>query len=490
MRYSFMAAGLLSGLIVTGLFVFHHPSAATAAEAGPASAQATQNAAQAPTARDGSPTRPLAGIPADRLGAWTDDLAARAHLLPPGLEADVLLRLAAALPGGDTVRIDRLLDRAAIAAAHAQRRLPGLATLAYVNDETSDPLHRPFTAGLDTTHLMLRNAHQRGLQGAALADAWRALPLPEATTCTAHYADDPQPAFEAITAGAPPGEPLQQAWDARVAAARRETEAAAALHALTRVPEATVPRMVPALVALLDRARGDDAAFALTSLSMAGDLPLVVARLDATPELQKRLNDAYIRYVTDHLAATRCESSTKGEHWLLEQRFMAGVEGTPDADTTVPVPDAHDRDASELRKAGFAVRQALVSTDGTPPVSAAATEAAVVALLDRSETALAQADDHDAEARMPRTVLHELAPVLESMPAGALRDRAFGLVRKAITSRAIEQDDDLWWGDTLGLLRGMGSWPDGAQRLASLARDPDPRLSLYAQLAAAGLLAD
>lgn len=488
MRYSFIAAGLLSALIITGLIVFHHPSAAVAAEAGSASKQSPQ-ATQTPTARDASPARPVAGIAADRLGAWTDELAARARQLPPGLEADVLLRLAAALPGGDTVRIDRLLDRAGIAAAHAQRRLPGLATLAYVNDETADPLHRPFTAGLDTTHLMLRSAHQRGLQGAALAEAWRALPLPDATTCAAHYADDPQPAFEAITAGAPPGDALQQAWDARVAAARRETEATAALHALTKVPEATVPRMVPALVALLDRARGDDAAFALTSLSMAGDLPLVVARLDATPELQKRLNDAYIRYVTDHLASSRCESSTKGEHWLMEQRFLAGVEGTPDADTAIPAPDAHDHDTSELRKAGFAVRQALVSTDGTPPISTAATTSAIVALLDRSEAALAQADDHDAEARMPRTVLHELAPALESMPAGALRDRAFGLVRKAIVSPAIEQDDDLWWGETLGLLRGMGAWPDGAQRLASLARDPDLRLSVYAQLGAAGLLA-
>jgi hypothetical protein len=489
MRYSFMAAGLLSALIITGLVVFHHPLAAAAADAGSASPQLPQ-AAHAPTARDASPPRFPAGIPADRLGAWTDDLAARARSLPPGLEADVLLRLAAALPGGDTVRIGRLLDRADIAAAHAQRRLPGLATLTYVNDETSDPLHRPFTAGLDTTHLMLRNAHQRGLQGTALADAWRALPLPEATTCTAHYADDPQPAFEAITAGASPGEALQQAWDARVAAARRETEAEAALHALTKVPDAAVPRRVPALVALLDRARGDDAAFALTSLSMAGDLPLVVARLDAAPELQKRLNDAYIRYVTEHLAASRCESSTKGEHWLLEQRFMAGVEDTPDADTAVPAPDAHDRDVGDLRKAGFAVRQALVSSDGTPPANTAATESAIVALLDRSEAALAQADDHDTEARMPRTVLHELAPVLESMPAGALRDRAFGLVRKAIVSPALAQDDDLWWGDALGLMRGMAAWPDGAQRLASLARDPDPRLSIYAQLGAAGLLAE
>jgi hypothetical protein len=487
MRHAFIAAGLLSVLIVSGLFVLRHPSFATPVDARRIPAQATANR----DARDASPSPTAFTLPADRRGAWTDDLADRARQLPPGLEADVLLRLAAALPGGDTARIDRWLDRARIASAHAQRSLPGVATLAYVNDETSDPLHRPFTAGLDTTHLLLRIAHQRGLHGTALADVWRALPLPDATSCTANYADNPQPAFDAITAVTGPDDTAQQAWDARVAASRRETEAAAALHVLTKVPEARVPRMAPAVVALLNRARGDDAAFSLSSLNMAGDLPLAVARLDATPELQKRLNDAYIRYVTDHLGAERCAASMTGEHWLLEQRFMAGVEATPDTETAPPVTDALDHDAVELRKAGFAVRQALSPVDGTPRADAATTAApAIVTLLDRSDAALAHADEHDDEARVPRTVLHELAPALASMPEGALRDRAFDVVRKAMASPALRRDDDLWWDETLGLLRGMNGWSDGRQRLDSLAREPDLRLSVYAQLAGAGMLAD
>lgn len=487
MRKASIAVGLLSVLVVAGLFVLRHPSSAAPVDTERAPFPATAD-------RDGpnpSSSPSVSAVPADRKGAWTDDLAIRARQLPPGLEADVLLRLAAALPGGDTARIDRLLDRARIAAAHAQRGLPGVATLAYVNDETSDPLHRPFTAGLDTNHLMLRIAHQRGLHGTALAEVWRALPLPGATSCTANYADNPQPVFEAITAVTDPDDTAAQAWDARVAASRRETEAAAALHALTRVPEANVPRMAPAVIALLDRARGDDAAFALSSLAMAGDLPLVVARLDAMPELQKRLNDTYIRYVTDHLGAKRCAASMKGEHWLLEQRFMAGVEGSPDTDTTLPAPDARDQEAGDLRKAGFAVRQALAPVDGTPRTDASAAAApAIVTLLDRSEAALAHADDHDDEARLPRTVLHELAPVLASIPAGAQRDRAFDVLRKAMASGALRRDDDLWWDETLGVLRGISDWHDGPQRLASLAREPDPRLSVYAQLATAGLLAE
>lgn len=135
-----------------------------------------------------------------------------------------------------------------------------------------------------------------------------------------------------------------------------------------------------------------------------------------------------------------------GNHWLLEQRFVAELP----TERIMPTPPVAalsvDADAiSLIRQAGYNIRTQLL--DPAAGAGDAATEQASRDFLDQL--------DHG--------VLQQTAASDDSGPYYA-------------------QDQDTWFGDLRVLAEQAQRWPDRDQRLAQLAGHADPVIEVYAML--------
>lgn len=414
---------------------------------------------------------------------------AAAQALPADFQADVLLRLAAStdLPadGDRAAAAQRLTQQAVALAERAQRHMPGLARVGSIDEERDNELRTPRTAGLDQLTLQTR-AEQRATQAQAQAQAlFAALPTPHAGSCDADYLDDPSPTY-ALASALQPAQPAARAsaLAARVDAAQHETDTAPALKmALAAAPldSAGQAQLADSLVRMFERIRGDDAGFTATELSVAGDMPLLLQQV-SDPALRERLHGAYRGYVAAHLAQTRCASSVLGDHWLLEQRFVADVP----AERIMPAPPVPamtvDADAiSLIRQAGYNIRAQLL--DPTASAGDAAIEKASVEFLDQLDRgALQQAAASDDSGRVQRARLRELLRYLEYAPAGAARDRGMRLLAALLSGPYYARDHDTWFGDLRVVAEQAQRWPDRDQRLAQLSGHADPVVKVYAML--------
>jgi hypothetical protein len=478
---------LLLALLAAGACVPLLQRAATArgAQATAPASLATHSYTSAASAQAPVPTPAASTTGVAMPGPPASAVLAATQALPADFQADVLLRLAASadLPadaGGDrTAAAQRLTQQAAELARHAQRRLPGLARVGYISAERDDELRAPRTAGLDQLTLQTRAAQR------VTPSLFAALPAPQPGSCDAAYLDDPSPAYALATA-LQPTQPAARAsaLAARVDAAQHETDMAPALKmALAAAPldSAGQAQLADSLARMFERIRGDDAGFTATELSVAGDMPLVLQQLSDSA-LRERLHGAYRDYVAAHLAQPRCPSSVLGNHWLLEQRFVAELP----AERIMPAPPVPamtvDADAiSLIRQAGYNIRTQLLdpaATAGDP-----ATEQASLEFLDQLDHGvLQQTAAGDGSGRVQRARLRELLRYLEYAPAGAARDRGMGLLATLLSGSYYAQDHDTWFGDLRVLAEQAQRWPDREQRLTQLAGHPDPVVKVYAML--------
>lgn len=450
-------------------------SLATHAPAGPAGAQ--------PPLSTGISSMNGSALP----GPPASAVLAAAQALPADFQADVLLRLAAStdLPadGDRAAAAQRLTQQAVALAEHAQRRLPGLARVGSIDEERDNELRTPRTAGLDQLTLQTRAA-QRATPAQAQT-VFAALPTPHAGSCDADYLDDPSPTY-ALASALQPARPAARAsaLAARVDAAQHETDTAPALKmALAGAPldSAGQAQLADSLVRMFERIRGDDAGFTATELSVAGDMPLLLRQV-SDPALRERLHGAYRGYVAAHLAQTRCASSVLGDHWLLEQRFVADVP----AERIMPAPPVPamtvDADAiSLIRQAGYNIRAQLL--DPAASAGDAAIEKASMEFLDQLDHGvLQQAAAGDDSGRVQRARLRELLRYLEYAPAGATRDRGMRLLATLLSGPYYARDHDTWFGDLRVIAEQAQRWPDRDQRLAQLSGHADPVVKVYAML--------
>ncbi|WP_279362716.1 hypothetical protein [Xanthomonas sacchari] len=450
-------------------------SLATHPPAGPASAQTPPS-----TGADSMNGSAVPGPPASAV-------LAAAQALPADFQADVLLRLAASadLPadGNRAAAAQRLTQQAVTLAERAQRRMPGLARVGSIDEEHDDELRSPRTAGLDRLTLQTRAA-QRATPAQAQT-VFAALPTPHAGSCDADYLDDPSPTY-ALASALQPASPAARASAiaARLDAAQHETDTAPALKmALAAAPLDTAgqAQLGDSLVRMFERIRGDDAGFTATELSVAGDMPLVLQQVSDSA-LRERLHAAYRGYVAAHLEQTRCPSSVLGNHWLLEQRFVAELP----AERIVPAPQlpaqSIDADAiSLIRQAGYNIRTQLL--DAAAGAGDAATEKASIEFLDQLDHgALQQTAASDDSGRVQRARLRELLRYLEYAPAGAARDRGMHLLATLLSGPYYARDHDTWFGDLRVLADQAQRWPDRDQRLAQLSGHADPVVKVYAML--------
>ncbi|MBO9883208.1 hypothetical protein J7357_17515 [Xanthomonas sp. D-109] len=416
-------------------------------------------------------------------------MLAAAQALPADFQADVLLRLATSpdLPtqgdGDRTAAAQRLTQQAAALAERAQRRMPGLARVGNIDDERDDELRAPRTAGLDRLSLQTRAA-QRATPAQAQT-VFATLPTPQAGSCAADTLDDPSPTYALATA-LQPAQPATRAraLATRVDAAQHETDTAPALKmVLAGAPldSAGQAHLADSLARMFERIRGDDAGFTATELSVAGDMPLVLQQVSDSA-VREQLHAAYRSYVAAHLAQTRCPSSLLGNHWLLEQRFVAELP----ADRIVPaapVPaQSLDADAiSLIRQAGYNIRTQLL--DPTASAGDPATEKASMEFLDQLDHGvLQQTAAGDDSGRVQRARLRELLRYLEYAPAGAARDRGMSLLATLLSGPYYARDHDTWFGDLHVLAEQAQRWPDRDQRLAQLSGHADPVVKVYAML--------
>ncbi|MDS9993998.1 hypothetical protein PNQ69_14570 [Xanthomonas sp. A2111] len=416
---------------------------------------------------------------------------AAAQALPADFQADVLLRLAASTDlqadGNRAAAAQQLTQQAVALAERAQRRLPGLARVGSIDEERDNELRMPRTAGLDQLTLQTRAA-QRATPAQAQA-VFAALPTPHAGDCDADYLDDPSPTYALATALQPaPPTARASALAARVDAAHHETDTAPALKmALAAAPldSAGQARLADSLARMFERIRGDDAGFTATELSVAGDMPLVLQQL-SDAALRERLHTAYRGYVAAHLAQARCPSSVLGNHWLLEQRFVAELP----SERIVPAPPAPvqsiDADAiSLIRQAGYNIRAQLLDAAAGAGAGAgdSAIETASSEFLDQLDHGvLQQTAASDASGRVQRARLRELLRYLEYAPAGAARDRGMHLLATLLSGPYYARDHDTWFGDLRVVAEQSQRWPDRDQRLAQLSGHADPVVKVYAML--------
>ncbi|MDQ1094343.1 hypothetical protein QE400_003756 [Xanthomonas sacchari] len=480
---------LLLALLVAGACVPLLQRAATAhgaQTAAPASLATRPHAAPA-SAQTSLPTGAASMNGSSMPGPPASAVLAAAQALPPDFQADVLLRLAASadLPadGDRAAAAQRLTQQAVALAERAQRRLPGLARVGSIDEERDNELRASRTAGLDQLTLQTRAA-QRATPAQAQV-LFAALPTPHAGSCDADDLDDPSPTY-ALASALQPTQPAARAsaLAARLDAAHHETDAAPALKmALAAAPldGAGQAQLVDSLVRMFARIRGDDAGFTATELSVAGDMPLLLQQV-SDAALRERLHGAYRDYVAAHLAQTRCASSVLGEHWLLEQRFVAELP----AERIVAAPPAPaltvDADAiSLIRQAGYNIRAQLL--DPAAGAGDAATEQASMEFLDQLDHGvLQQTAASDGSGRVQRARLRELLRYLEYAPAGAARDRGMALLATLLSGPYYAQDHDTWFGDLRVLADQAQRWPDREQRLAQLSGHADPVVKVYAML--------
>ncbi|WP_425612880.1 hypothetical protein [Xanthomonas rydalmerensis] len=450
-------------------------SLATHAPADPASAQTPLHTDVPSVNRNAMPGPPASAV------------LAAAQALPADFQADVLLRLAASpdlqADGDRATAAQRLTQQAVALAERAQRRMPGLARVGYVSEENPDELRALRTAGLDRLTLQTRAA-QRATPAQAQA-LFAALPTPQPGSCDAAYLDDPSPLY-ALTTALQPTQPTARATavSARVDAAQHETDTAPALKmALAAAPldSAGQAQLADSLTRMLARIRGDDAGFTATELSVAGDMPLVLQQLSDTA-LRERLHSAYRGYVAAHLAQTRCPSSVLGNHWLLEQRFVAELPSERILPAQPVTAQPVDEDAiSLIRQAGYNIRTQLLDPDAG--ADALATEKASLEFLDQLDHGvLQQTAASDDSGRVQRARLRELLRYLEYAPAGTARDRGMNLLATLLSGPYYARDHDTWFGDLHVLAEQAQRWPDREQRLAQLSGHADPVVKVYAML--------
>ncbi|MEL4892505.1 hypothetical protein PQU63_13345 [Xanthomonas protegens] len=450
-------------------------SLATHPHAGPASAQTPPSTGAASMNGSAVPGPPASAV------------LAAAQALSADFQADVLLRLAASadLPadGNRAAAAQRLTQQAVALAERAQRRMPGLARVGSIDEERDNELRTPRTAGLDQLTLQTRAA-QRTTTAQTQA-LFAALPTPHAGSCDADYLDDPSPTY-ALASALQPAPPAARASAiaARVDAAQHETDTAPALKmALAAAPldSAGQAQLADSLARMFERIRGDDAGFTATELSVAGDMPLLLQQVSDSA-LRERLHAAYRGYVAAHLAQTRCPSSVLGNHWLLEQRFVAELP----AERIVPAPplpaQSIDADAiSLIRQAGYNIRTQLL--DAAAGAGDPATEKASMEFLDQLDHGvLQQTAASDDSGRVQRARLRELLRYLEYAPAGAARDRGMNLLATLLSGPYYARDHDTWFGDLRVLADQAQRWPDREQRLAQLSGHADPVVKVYAML--------
>lgn len=482
---------LLLTLLVAGacLPLLQHAATAHGAKAAAPASLATRPHAGNASAQTPLPMRAAPATGTSMPGPPASAVLTAAQTLPADFQADVLLRLATStdLPtngdGDRAAAAQRLNQQAAALAEHAQRRMPGLARVGNVDEERDDELRAPRTAGLDRLTLQTRAAqHATPARAQALLAT---LPTPQAGSCDADYLDDPSPAY-ALASALQPAQPAASAntLAARVDAARHETDTAPALKmALAAAPLDTAGQvqLADSLARMFERIRGDDAGFTATELSVAGDMPLVLQQLSESA-LREQLHAAYRGYVAAHLAQTRCPSSLLGNHWLLEQRFVAEAP----ADRIVPAPPVPamtvDADAiSLIRQAGYNTRTQLL--DPSASAGDPATEKASMEFLDQLDHGvLQQTAAGDDSGRVQRARLRELLRYLEYAPAGAARDRGMNLLATLLSGPYYARDHDTWFGDLRVLADQAQRWPDREQRLAQLSGHTDPVVKVYAML--------
>ncbi|WP_369976678.1 hypothetical protein [Xanthomonas bundabergensis] len=457
---------------------------------------ATPSAAQPPAHADAArPAAAIAAAPEPPSAKAVLDLAVS---LPADFQAEVLLRMADAkdLPtapgskGQSATAVDLALHAYELA-GRSMRRLPGLGNVGYVDEENEDELRNAHTAGLDQLSLQTRSirlvaAHAPERVGSLLAS----LPAPAKTACGADYVDDPSATYE-LTAALLPQDPEQRAnaLRQRIDLAQRETDVKPALKMILALPtlgDAAEAQIGESLIRLFARVRGDDAGFTATELSVASDIQLLLQRLDGTPPIRDRLHDAYRGYVQAHLAQPRCPASLLGNHWLLEQRFVAEIPGdqirepAPSAAASSPGNDAA---VSLIRQAGFNIRTQLLEHADRNPATDAALAAASNEFLEQIGTGpLGAAAASDSSGRIQRAQLLEMLRYLEYAPAGAARDRGFDIVYRLLSGPYYQRDHDTWFGDLRRVAEQAQRWPDRALRLDQLAAHREPVVKVYALL--------
>ncbi|CBA15079.1 hypothetical protein [Xanthomonas albilineans] len=492
MRSVFRPRYLLLALLIAGVSLpllqraatAHSPQSATAPSRGairqPVSADTRQMNAPAPTSSTTSGTVP---------GPAARDVIAAAQALPSDFQADVLLRIATATDvpvdasGNRTAATQRLVQQASILAERAQRRLPGLASVGYIREEHADELHAPFTAGLDRLSLQTRAAQLA--PPAQPETLFAALPKPQAGSCDAPYLDDPSPTYALASALLPAQAAARAAALAkRVDAAQHETDVAPALKMILAsavLEKAEQAQLADNLARMFDRIRNDDPGFTATELSIAGDVPLLLQQLQ-DPALRERLQRAYRGYVAAHLAQNRCPTSVQGNHWMLEQLYVAELPDERIVDAPpAAAPSLDDQAVSLIRQAGHNIRTQLL--DPSVHGNDADVEKASMEFLDQLDHGvLQQTASNDDSGRVQRARLRELLRYLEYAPASAARDRGMGILAPLLSGPYYARDHDTWFGDLRMVADQLQRWPDRDQRLAQLVEHADPVVKVYAML--------
>ncbi|WP_245879444.1 hypothetical protein [Xanthomonas pisi] len=421
-----------------------------------------------------------------------------AAALPPDFQADVLLRVA----GSDDVPVpnnhgDRdsavvgLGEQAYALAQHATRKLPGLATVGYAGEENEDELRSARTAGLDQLTLQTRaiSIMKSRSPGRAVA-LLPGLPRPAVATCESDYVDDPTPIYTLLpTLSVNDASRSADLLLGQVDRARSEAEIAPALKSVIALPlgsTATEAAIAQRLTKMLLRARGDDASFTATELSVASDIQLALQRIESIPGVHSQLRSSYRDYVEAHLSAPRCAASLAGNHRLLEQRFVAELPNDRISEPASPAPSNEpevDAAVSLIRQAGYNVRTQLLGYVGQEPLRDTALAAASKEFLDQIETGpLREAAASDGTGRIQRAQLIETLRYLEYAPAGGSRERGFALLDGLLDGAHYRRDHDVWFGDLKRVADQSMRWHDRELRLRHLSASTIPVIRVYAML--------
>jgi hypothetical protein len=307
-----------------------------------------------------------------------------------------------------------------------------------------------------------------------------ALPRPAAASCDTDYIDNPTALYALIPTLAV--NDAAQSTDlllAQIDRAGSEADIAPALKSVTALPlgsTATEAGIAQRLAKMLARARGDDASFTATELSVASDIQLALQRVESIPGVHSQLRSSYRDYVQAHLFAPRCAASLAGNHQLLEQRFVAELPTDRIREPAQPAPSKEpevDAAVSLIRQAGYNVRTQMLGYAGQEPLRDAALAVASKEFLDQIDTGpLREAAASDGTGRIQRAQLIETLRYLEYAPAGGARERGFALLDGLLDGAHYQRDHDLWFGDLKRVADQSLRWPDRELRLPFISQHP------------------
>jgi hypothetical protein len=425
-----------------------------------------------------------------------------AQAAPPEFAADVLIRLAAALPPTQIEARKRFLDAAWTLSDNAPRLYARQPVASYHLQGTAGD--RTYQSHLDALSLKSRIVEALiPLDPAAALDRYRSISLtrlPVRHDCKVSSVGDPTAYYET-------GKMLLKALPertGRLTMLKQWSEEAGSDLQIGPVLDLYIafgekwgsdaPRMTMQLTSMFDRVRGDDQTFSVSFTTVGARYPLVAHELEAGSTSAKILTDSYRAYLLAHFNGPRCQANVESESFAQEHILLdtgdpslnlSSKDDTPNGvipqETGAPPLEAPV--GEEYFTQGWTVAQGIL--DGPPgkPVGDDS-EKALAGFLNSLKYPTASDDE---SFNLYRSRCAALRRFIELMPPGKEKTAAASVFFDLVDNSPIYKSDrDDWYFEAQDLVMGAEGLPQ-AERVplvVKLTSSRNPTLHLYGEFEA------